>query len=87
MLGNCSPIEESAVYGCSDGAGPGLYGVRGTCIDPLTDNAAIIGHTKMIGNVFVQSAAEFADWQKQQLAEKNAGTADARPVSAVDSRS
>jgi cytochrome c oxidase subunit 2 len=38
-----------------------------------------LGHTKMIGNVFVTSPGEFDTWQKQQLAEKN-GTADARPV-------
>lgn len=36
-----------------------------------------LGHTQMIGNVFVQTAEEFAEWEKAQLAEK-AGTADAR---------
>ena len=46
-----------------------------------------LGHTKMIGNVFIKSPAEFDTWQQQQLAEKN-GTADARPVSPItDARS
>ena len=46
-----------------------------------------LGHTKMIGNVFIKPQAEFDTWQQQQQAEKN-GTADARPVSPVtDSRS
>ena len=35
-----------------------------------------LGHTQMVGNVFVQTPEEFAEWQKSQLAEK-AGTADA----------
>ncbi|HZR79647.1 MAG TPA: cytochrome c oxidase subunit II [Candidatus Binatia bacterium] len=38
-----------------------------------------LGHTQMVGNVFVQTAEEFADWQKAQVAEKT-GTADARDV-------
>jgi cytochrome c oxidase subunit 2 len=48
-----------------------------------------LGHTKMVGNVHVQSAAEFADWEKQQVAERagTTGTADARPVRASDTRS
>jgi cytochrome c oxidase subunit II len=46
-----------------------------------------LGHTKMIGNVFVQSAAEFADWEKQQLAERAGSTAHARPVPAIDTHS
>ena len=36
-----------------------------------------LGHTTMVGNVFVQSPADFAEWQKAQLADK-LGTADAR---------
>ncbi|MEW6272354.1 MAG: cytochrome c oxidase subunit II [Thermodesulfobacteriota bacterium] len=49
-----------------------------------------LGHTKMVGNVFVQSQDEFDGWQKEQLAEKlgTTGTADARTVTpAADSRS
>jgi len=46
-----------------------------------------LGHTKMVGNVFVQTPEEFEGWQKEQLAEK-LGTADARSVSPQsDSRS
>lgn len=49
-----------------------------------------LGHTKMVGNVFVQTEADFADWQKQQVAERTgtSGTADARSIlPAADSRS
>ena len=35
-----------------------------------------LGHTQMVGNVFIQTPEEFAEWEKAQLAEK-AGTADA----------
>ena len=45
-----------------------------------------LGHTKMIGNLFIESQSQFDDWLKQQAAD-NAGTADARPVSALDARS
>jgi cytochrome c oxidase subunit II len=46
-----------------------------------------LGHTKMIGNVFVQSPSDFDGWQKQQATDA-AGSADARPVTpATDSRS
>jgi hypothetical protein len=42
----------------------------------------------MVGNVFIKSQADFDTWQKEQLAEKSGGSADARPVSAIaDSRS
>lgn len=41
-----------------------------------------LGHTKMVGNVFVQTPEEFESWQKEQLAEKT-GTADARSVSSA----
>lgn len=45
-----------------------------------------LGHTKMIGNLFIESQSQFDDWLKQQAAD-NAGTADARPVSSLDARS
>ena len=51
-----------------------------------------LGHTKMVGQVTIETASEFEEWQKQQVAENAApsdtGTADARPVvPAVDSHS
>ncbi len=49
-----------------------------------------LGHTKMVGNVFVQTPEEFESWQKEQLAEKlgTIGTADASTVApTVDSPS
>lgn len=46
-----------------------------------------LGHTTMVGNVWVQTPEEFAEWQKAQLADK-AGTADARDsVAAPESHS
>ena len=45
-----------------------------------------LGHTKMIGNLFVESPSQYDEWLKQQAAEKT-GTADARPVSSRDARS
>jgi cytochrome c oxidase subunit 2 len=46
-----------------------------------------LGHTQMVGNVFVQTEEEFAEWQKAQLAEK-LGTADASDSApAVDGHS
>lgn len=46
-----------------------------------------LGHTKMVGNVFVQSPEEFDAWQKEQLAEKLGTAAAGDLVPAVDSRS
>jgi cytochrome c oxidase subunit 2 len=43
-----------------------------------------LGHTKMIGNLFIQSQAEFDAWLKEQAAEN---TADARPLTSPDAHS
>jgi cytochrome c oxidase subunit II len=49
-----------------------------------------LGHTTMVGNVFVQTPEEFAEWEKGQLADRaaeRAGTADARGAQPPSERS
>lgn len=46
-----------------------------------------LGHTQMVGNVFVQSPEEFGDWQKTQLSEKQGTASAADAVPGAEGRS